>query len=175
MKTKKTANALTKVSRLETKSPSLSPNALDEYGGDLTFQVFRTRPTRMGVFSGGADGYGLLYHMSDGLGWYLKEIETLPDVIRGLLPAKEGDRVIMIKPVKCEDGWRGNEHFLCVGSKATIESLGISDGKIYANLVFDNETWIDQNGKIHPVSSKHIWGFGFEYFAKLHECAEKIA
>jgi hypothetical protein len=113
---------------------------------------------------------GLLTNWTDihGLGWYLKEISLLPEVVRSLLPAKEGDRVVLVNPVKCEGGRKSSEHFMQAGSQACIASLGISDGKMYANLVFDDESWIDYKGEKHPITAnKHYYGIGFEYFKKL--------
>jgi len=76
---------------------------------------------------------------SDGFGWYLKEIETLPSVIHSLMPVKEGDRVVLIKDIDCSSHYKGCERFLKIGSTAIVNSFGIRDGEMYANLVFDNE------------------------------------
>ena len=112
---------------------------------------------------------GLSFGMpeSHGLGWYLKEIETLPQIIRALLPAKVGDKVIITRQIKLSGAWISREHYLCRGSTAVVKSLGIDEGKVYANLVFDNESWIDDNGLVQPAIQKHYYGIGFEYFEKI--------
>jgi hypothetical protein len=113
---------------------------------------------------------GKLFQMSEnnGLGWYLKEIEYLPKIIENLLPSKVGDKVVLVKDVECKGMWKHSQHFLKTGSTAVISSLGIQDGKMYANLVFDNESFIDYAGKEQLITTgKYCYGLGFEYFKNV--------
>lgn len=62
--------------------------------------------------------------------------------------------------LKKDQGWWHCRHFLVPGNLATVEHVSCdSDGSLRFDVVFDRETWIDQNGEEQPVISKHMFSF----------------
>lgn len=77
---------------------------------------------------------------------------------------KVGDRVeIAETPVINEKecwGWLSSKHFLIEGAKATISEISYYNNDFGYLVIFDDESWKDQQGVIHPVSEKsryHFW------------------
>lgn len=55
-------------------------------------------------------------------------------------------------------GWYSCRHFLVPGNGGKIQHISCdSDGRLRYDVVFDRETWIDQQGKEQPVISKHVF------------------
>jgi hypothetical protein len=84
-------------------------------------------------------------------------------------PFKPGDRVVLKKtPVIGEDqshGWLGSKHFLVAGAKGTVKFVDCYNGVFEADVVFDDETWIDHEGKQHPMQEKKMYTITEEYLA----------
>lgn len=93
----------------------------------------------------------------------------LPDLIK-LLPFEVGDRIELVRNHPCPNAWDSCKHFLIKGAEGTIESIGYYDDRgFYADIVFDDETWIDRKGIAQPVSSKHTFNMPFGYLRKINE------
>ena len=89
--------------------------------------------------------------------WYVDNLIAAYDLILNRFsPYKVGDRVTLREPHPAPGDWQHSKHFLVPGEPATVESIEVRhDGKIAYYCVFDNETWIDEQGIKHPKSSKH--------------------
>jgi len=72
-------------------------------------------------------------------------------------PFKVGDRVKIVKKIKCEGGWSHCKHFLIKGAKGTVREVDYYDGSFNAHVMFDNETWVDSMKMERPVSKKHVF------------------
>jgi NTP pyrophosphatase (non-canonical NTP hydrolase) len=70
---------------------------------------------------------------------------------------KQGDRVVLKKAPKIEkdSGWYGSRHFLIAGATGTVGAVDFKN----AYVRFDDESWIDQQGKVQPCSSTHLYHF----------------
>ncbi len=101
--------------------------------------------------------------------WGITEVaDSYMSMFERFCPFQEGERVELVKdvPVKNSSGWNHCRHFLIRGGKATINGCGYSDGKFMFDVVFDDETWIDE-GKEKPVHTKHTFGLNETYLRKL--------
>ena len=77
---------------------------------------------------------------------------------------KVGDRVeLALTPVITEQtahGWLSSKHFLIEGAKATIVEVSYYNNGFGYQVIFDDESWKDDKGVIHPCSkesSYHFW------------------
>ena len=89
--------------------------------------------------------------------FYFERIQEYVEGLFSLAPCKEGDRVTLISDQKCTGGWRGYEHFLCVGAVGEVVSIDYHSKQFWADVVFDNESWIDDKGVKRPVVSRHAF------------------
>ena len=75
-------------------------------------------------------------------------------------PFKVGDRVVLNRVPDCTRGWSGCAHFLVLGALATVESSDCNTiGDLLFDVVFDDESWRDDKGNIHPIDRKHTFCF----------------
>lgn len=74
---------------------------------------------------------------------------------------KIGDRVQLTKTPKIDDtsGWRGSKHFLIKGAKATVSDLYFRKSSFYYLLCFDDDSYIDFNGKVCKTDRKSLFIF----------------
>jgi hypothetical protein len=95
--------------------------------------------------------------------------ERILEQARALFERSEwqiGKRVQLIKTPKIDrdtsSGWIGSKHFLVKGARATIEDVDFARGGFILALLFDDESWKDSDGIIHPRkdSEKHLYHFG---------------
>jgi len=91
--------------------------------------------------------------------FYIARVEEYVDALFGrFAPFKEGDRVELIgAPQTDGTAWHSSSHFLIPGSPGTVCGVDYRDGRFCADVIFDNETWIDQHGLWHPVDEKHTY------------------
>lgn len=80
-------------------------------------------------------------------------------------PFKVGDRVALaVTPVideKTAWGWMSSKHFLIEGALGVVRASDVrSDGQLFFDVEFDDETWIDREGVRRPVERKHTYCFG---------------
>lgn len=82
---------------------------------------------------------------------------------------KVGDRVeLAITPIITEEtahGWLGSKHFLVEGARGTIHEVEYRDGFGYS-VEFDEESWKDRDGVVHPTTNKHVYHFSEEKLRK---------
>ena len=105
---------------------------------------------------------------SDGIGWDLKQAKTMWPALIKFLPFHKGDRIALSKNHPCQGNWEYSKHFLVKGAEGVIRSIGFYDDRgFYADVVFDKESWIDDKGKVQPVSRKHAYCMEFEYLTNL--------
>ena len=106
---------------------------------------------------------GLSKFQSGPIDYYLKKLFKAREVLlTRFAPFKVGDRVTLSGPLVIEpnSGWNHCRHFLVPGEPATVRDSDCDlDGNFRFYIEFDNETWIDPEGKVQPVSSKHVFCF----------------
>lgn len=107
------------------------------------------------------------YTPHDGAGWDIEQFGTLFTALRSLLPFQEGDRVELIKAPVCSGAWADSKHFLRKGEEGVVQSIELYKGMLRANIVFDNETWIDPQGKQQPVHHKHTFCIDLNLLKKV--------
>ena len=102
------------------------------------------------------------------------ELECLIEAHRLLLteyvPFKVGDRVELSQTpeIPSDSGWACSKHFLVEGAAGEVKSSEVtSTGNIWYNVEFDDESWVDRNGVVLPVSTKHTYHFKKELL-RLH-------
>lgn len=98
--------------------------------------------------------------------------EQILDYYHGCMAAskfKEGDKVKLKEDVDTSDapGWHYCKHFLIKGAEATVKSVDYSKGKFYYDIIFDNETYINNDGEVKPVSKKHTFNFQQHYLKRI--------
>lgn len=91
-------------------------------------------------------------HNETKLAW-IKVRSYLDTLFNELAPFREGDRVILSKPVDFSKapGWIGALSFLQPGVKGTVRSVDMRDSKFIAYVEWDNQTYINTEGETHPV------------------------
>lgn len=97
------------------------------------------------------------YTKHDGAGWDIEQFGTIFTALRSLLPFQEGDRVELVKNPDCSGAWADSKHFLRKGEEGIIAGIELYQGELTADVIFDNETWIDLQGIQQPVSNKHTF------------------
>lgn len=90
--------------------------------------------------------------------YYFDKIEGYVDALfNRFAPFKQGDRVKIIKAPVTKGNWASCKHFLKKGSKGTVHSVDYCAGQFRADVVFDDESWIDSKGEKHKPSEKHTF------------------
>lgn len=104
-------------------------------------------------------------HLANGpLEFYLEEMAACYDLLMTrYAPFKVGDRVELsctpnITP-QTAHGWMACKHFLVEGSKGTVREATCGSGGFRFGIVFDDDSWIDRDGKRHPVASRGMFMF----------------
>lgn len=126
---------------------------------EATFNTFVEQMKQVGKLFG--------YTPNDGAGWDIEQFGTIFTALRSLLPFKEGDRVELIKNPKLSGAWSDLGHFIRKGEEGVVMSIELYQGKLTANVVMDNESWIDSKGKIQPVSDKHLYYFPLDILRRM--------
>lgn len=98
--------------------------------------------------------------------------EQILDYYHGCMAAakfKEGEKVKLKEDVDTSDapGWNHCKHFLIKGAEATVDSVDYSKGKFYYGIIFDNETYINRDDEIKPVTNKHTFCFQQKYLKRV--------
>lgn len=97
------------------------------------------------------------------LDYYLKKLIAARELLlTRFAPFRVGDTVTIrqVPDFNKSPGWNGCRHFLVPGSRAVIRSSDCDDrGCLRFEVEFETESWIDSEGTIRPVSSKHIFCF----------------
>lgn len=91
------------------------------------------------------------------INWFVDQLIAAYDlVLNRFSPYKVGARVTLREPHPAPGNWQQSKHFLVPGEPATVELIDLrADGRLVFYCVFDNETWIDEQGVKRPPSSKH--------------------
>lgn len=84
-------------------------------------------------------------------------------------PFKVGDQVVLARDVVVdrESGWYSSRHFLVKGSKGEVRGRGYSDGMFCFNIVFDDESYIDDEHRKHIPVDKHMYKFSDRMLEKF--------
>lgn len=108
----------------------------------------------------------LVAHAIDELGnqhrYYFEHLnDQLNMLFTRFAPFKAGDRVrLIVDPdIRKSPGWRGLTHFLKAGAEGIVHDVDTSGSEFVAQVVFDDETWIDEKGERQPVHLKHYYQF----------------
>lgn len=87
-------------------------------------------------------------------------------------PFKVGDLVMLNKTPEITPekswGWMGSKHYLIQGSLARVRERSFYDGRFVFGLLFEDESYKDQEGKLHPVGEKHIYSFGESWISSAN-------
>lgn len=77
----------------------------------------------------------------------------LDTLFEDLAPFREGDRVFLSKPVDFSKtpGWAGAKNFLKPGASGTVTSVDIRDSKFVAYVEWDNQNYVNLEGKVCPI------------------------
>lgn len=90
--------------------------------------------------------------------YHLAKLLAYADALFERAPFRVGDRVKLIKVRQIDEkhswGWLGAKHFLVVGAMAKVVEVDFRDGAFCADILFDDESWIDHRGVVHPVEEK---------------------
>jgi len=62
-------------------------------------------------------------------------------------------------------GWLGAKHFLIEGATGRVVSRSFYNGLFMFYVQFDNESWIDFDGKVNPMSSPSNYSFSENWLA----------
>lgn len=99
--------------------------------------------------------------------WGMEQMaDSYISIFNRFCPFKEGDRVELLRD---NTGWDTCRHFLIRGGKATVEGCGYRDGKFVFDVIFDDETWIDGDGKERDVQTNHTFSIDETYLKKNDE------
>lgn len=109
------------------------------------------------------------------LSYYIERAQEYQEALfNKFAPFKIGDRVRLIKTPEINEnrfpGWLSSKHFLIEGAVGTVESVDYRDETFCADVVFDNESWIDSNGTRHPIeeNGKHTFLFSEKLLVKIN-------
>lgn len=84
-------------------------------------------------------------------------------------PFKVGDLVRLTKTPEISKekswGWLGSKHFFIEGAIAKVVERQFYDGLFVYGLMFEDETWIDMNGKKNLPDRPAIYFFGENWLA----------
>ena len=109
------------------------------------------------------DAYGKLERLlSNGpASYYFERIGDCIDGLYSFAKFKADDAVALVRDIDCDDkpGWAGCEHFLKAGAPARVQEVEFRKGGFVYGVQFDEETWVDRDKIIRPVSSKHQFWF----------------
>jgi hypothetical protein len=103
------------------------------------------------------------------LDYYLRELVAAHDMLMSrFAPFKVGDRVVLKNAPNFEaaPGWTNCRHFLVPGAAGTVVDAGCGQDGFRFDVLFDDESWIDNTGyqrpkgTVVPVEPKHRYGFG---------------
>jgi len=89
-------------------------------------------------------------------------------------PYKVGDRVQLsaTPEIGKGSGWYGSKHFLVKGAAATVKSTDFNNGLFCFGLVFDDDSWVDTDGKVYPTETgKYIFIFSEKWLCPVMEPA----
>ena len=89
--------------------------------------------------------------------YYTKMRGYIDALFNKYAPFQVGDRVMIKKKIKADGNWSHSKHFLIPGAKGEVKSVDYYDGAFCADVMFDDETWIDSMGMERPVSRKHVF------------------
>lgn len=96
--------------------------------------------------------------------WHWKKLQEYAQGLFDRAPFKVGDRVRLTETPDINPetswGWMCAKHFLVKGAVATVTSVDFREGKFNALCAFDDETWKDDKGVLHPkdrVSHFQFW------------------
>jgi hypothetical protein len=90
--------------------------------------------------------------------YYFNKIEEyVTALFTNFAPFQEGDRVRLTAAPDCYGHWAGSKHFLIPGALGTVASMDYSHDQFWGSVMFDNESWIDARGVVHPRQNAHTY------------------
>ena len=100
--------------------------------------------------------------------YYFAKIEEYVNALFGkYAPFKVGDRVRLTAAPDTDNDWRSCAHFLVPGALATVNGVDYSKSRFVADVIFDNESWIDREGVVHLAENFHTFRIGEEIMEKV--------
>lgn len=104
------------------------------------------------------------------LSFYLRELAAAYALLMDrFAPLKVGDRCALKETLDLDkdSGWYPHRHFLIAGSKGTVVEADCGSNGFIFDVHFDNETWIDRDGKEHPRDKAHSFRLSENNLVKL--------
>jgi len=92
-------------------------------------------------------------------------LKTMREVIETTCPYKVGDTVYLNQAGLATEGWACAAHTLVVGRKAIVKSRNFHNGNFTLGLSFENETWIDTEGKEQPLDRPYVYSIPAKYIS----------
>jgi len=93
---------------------------------------------------------------SGGGDYYFERLLEYMDYAMQMAPIKKGQRVALNRTLDIKDGgWYGSRHFLVKGSRGIASRVEIYKGIWRADIIFDDESWRDSSGKLHPTEPEN--------------------
>ena len=91
--------------------------------------------------------------------YYFEKLQEYTEALfNKFAPFKEGDRIEISSEINTDNGWWHSAHFLKIGEKGVVIEVDYMRNAFYADVIFDNESWIrstgPEKGKIIPVEFK---------------------
>lgn len=131
------------------------------------------------------EGNGLLSMLGDSdFEYTLERYEEYKEGLFRLSPFQIGSTVQLVNyPGVNKDkspGWWPSRHFLVNGSVARVADMDYYKGEFRYDLVFNSETWIDDDNKVHQKDRKSRYNFSGRFVGPINEvildetCVDKI-
>lgn len=93
--------------------------------------------------------------------YYFAKVEEYVNALFGrFAPFQVGHRVMLTAAPNTNNSWKFCAHFLIPGACGDVSAVDYSDGRFVADIVFDNESWIDDAGIEHLAENKHTFRIG---------------
>jgi hypothetical protein len=106
------------------------------------------------------------------LDFYLCELAASYNLLmERFAPFKVGDRVALSRTPNITSetapGWMSCRHFLVKGATGTVKEANCGQGGFRFGIVFDDDSWIDRNGKKQPTTSPGMFMFAEDALSRF--------
>lgn len=92
------------------------------------------------------------------LDYYLEKLaEHSEALLTKFSPIKEGEKAVIVKEIRCENGWRNCHKTLAVGAIGTVRDVDYDRGRFVFGFLPDKEWWADHEGNWHEAKNPHIY------------------
>jgi hypothetical protein len=96
--------------------------------------------------------------------WYVSRlVECYELLLNKYAPFRVGDRVVLTEAPDITErtapGWMHSRHFLVKGAMGVVREVDVCARGFSGAIAFDDESWIDRDGKANPVEPdrRHVF------------------